>query len=164
MARKVAYYGIFTALAIILSYLERIIPVPIPIPGIKLGLANLVVLLFLYYSGEKEAFAVSIIRIIIVGMLFSGVSGVIYSISGGILSLFVMIIAKRLKVFSIIGVSILGGVFHNLGQIIMASFIINNSKLFYYLPYLIISGEITGVLIGLSSHYVLLHLKHVKIV
>ncbi len=150
-AKRVAYIGMLVGLALVLSYVEAMVPLPVGIPGIKVGLANLVVMVALYTLDERKAVEISVLRIVLVGFSFGSFSSMIYSLAGGIASLFIMIIAKRLDWFSIKGVSILGGVFHNLGQIIVAMVVVENTKLIFYLPVLIISGTIAGIGIGIMS-------------
>lgn len=148
-AKKTAYYGMLVALAFVLSYIEVLIPFSIGIPGVKLGLANLVVLTAIYTLGTKEAFAISIIRIILVGFTFGNLSTMIYSLGGGLLSWLVMAICKKTKLLSTIGVSIAGGISHNIGQIIVATIVLENANLMYYFAILLITGTITGFLIGM---------------
>jgi heptaprenyl diphosphate synthase len=148
MTKRTALFGVLIAQAILMGYMERMIPLPIAVPGVKLGLSNVVVVLTLYIYGPKEAIYIGLIKSIVVASMFGGVSSVMYSLSGTTLSLFAMITFKKFKVFSEIGVSIIGGVFHNLGQIIMVSIIINNYRMFYYFPILIWSGIITGYIVG----------------
>lgn len=147
-SRIIALYGLFIALAFIFSYIESLIPIPFPVPGIKLGLANLVIIIAIYGIGAKEAFVLSMVRILLVGLTFRDPSTMIFSFAGGILSLLIMVIFMKLKLFSMIGVSILGGIAHNVGQIIVAIIYVNNTSLIYYLPLLMISGVIGGALIG----------------
>jgi len=149
IAKKVALYGMFVALAFIFSYIEVLIPFSIGIPGVKLGLANIVVLTALYSMGTKESFIISCIRIVLVGFTFGGMFSLLYSLAGGLLSWFVMSLCKKVNLFSIVGVSIAGGIAHNIGQIVVASLILENVSLGYYLPVLLIAGTITGVLIGI---------------
>lgn len=151
MSKKVAYYGIFITLALVASYVERLIPFNFGIPGIKLGLANLIILVVLYTMTWKDACYISFIRIILVGLLFGNLFAIIYSLSGGILSLFIMIMLKKTKQFSILGISVAGGVSHNIGQIIMAALVLENKNMLYYLPILLIFGVIAGVLIGIAA-------------
>lgn len=148
-SKKIALIGVFIALAFIFSYIEAIFPIQIPIPGIKIGLANLVVIVSLYLLGENTAFGLAILRIVLVGFTFGNMSTLIYSLAGGLLSYIVMLFAKRLNLFSCVGVSILGGVFHNIGQIIVAVLIIESSSLFAYLPILFLCGMIAGLIIGI---------------
>ena len=147
-SQKVAFLGIFTALAMILSYIEPLIPSFVAIPGIKLGLANIAVIVILYKIGWKEAFAVSIIRVILSSLLFTTVLSMLYSLAGAILSLFAMILLKKIKL-STITISVIGGVCHNIGQIAVAIFMTETAELVYYLPVLLITGTISGILIGL---------------
>lgn len=148
-AKKTAYYGMLVALAFVFSYIEVLIPFSIGIPGIKLGLANLVVLTALYTLGTKEAFAISVIRIILVGFTFGSLSTMIYSLGGGLLSWLVMVVCKKSKQLSTIGVSIAGGISHNVGQIIVATLVLENANLMYYFAILLITGTITGLIIGM---------------
>ncbi len=154
-AKKMAYFGMFVALAFIFSYVEAIFPISIAIPGIKLGLANIVVLIVLYAYGSKEAFAISIVRIILIALTFSNTFTMIYSLAGGLLSWATMSLFKRWDKFSIIGVSVVGGVSHNIGQLFVAALLIQTSSLIYYLPVLIIGGIVTGVIIGILSKSIL---------
>ena len=148
-SKKVATYGMLIALAFIFSYVEMLIPFHFGIPGMKLGLANIVVIAALYSMGYKEAVFLSILRIFLVGFTFGNMYGILYSLAGGIMSYLVMVICKRTKLFSIIGVSVAGGVSHNIGQILVAMWVLDTSTLVYYLPVLFISGAVTGVLIGI---------------
>lgn len=161
-AKNISYFGVFTALAVVMGYIERLIPIPVPIPGIKLGLANVIVIIVLYFMGKKQAFFISVVRILISALLFSGFAGFLYSFAGAFLSYFIMLVVKGRTGASIIGVSVLGGIFHNIGQIIMASIVVSNIKIFYYLPVLIFSGVITGIIVGIISKYTLTYLNKVK--
>lgn len=156
---KISTYGLLIALAFILSYIESLFPAFVPIPGIKLGLANLVVLVGLYTMGAKEAFVLSIIRIILVGITFGNMSTMIFSLAGGILSWLVMTALKQIKGFSQIGISVAGGVSHNIGQIIAAVFVTENLNIIYYLPFLLLSGLITGAVIGIVGAMIIKRIK-----
>jgi heptaprenyl diphosphate synthase len=158
--KNIATYGLLVALAFILSYLETLFPLPVPIPGIKLGLANLVVLIALYNMGAKEAFILSIVRIVMVGFSFGSLSTMLFSLAGGMLSWFMMTLFKKSKLFSLVGVSIIGGIAHNIGQIAMSIFIVENVNIIYYLPVLLISGVITGSLIGILGALIVKRLKN----
>lgn len=151
MAKKLAHMSVFTAFAIILSYIEMLIPFNFGIPGVKLGLANLAVVLALYYLGTKEALFINVVRIIIVGLLFGNAFSILFSLSGGMISFVFMFICKKLKLFSIISVSAVGGVFHNVGQLIVAAFVVSTYSIMYYVPILIITGLITGIVIGIVA-------------
>lgn len=159
MAKKTAYMGMLTALAFVFSYIEFLLPINLGVPGVKLGLANLVVIVALYLLDMRWACTLSLVRILLVGLTFGNPASMIYSLAGGILSLVIMIIAKKGKVFSVMGVSILGGVFHNIGQIGVAIVVMETTSLLYYLPVLVLSGTIAGVLIGILSAILIRHLK-----
>ncbi len=155
MKNKIAYLGIYITLALMFSYLELLIPIRFPIPGIKLGLANLVVVILSQQVGWREASFISVIRVIVSGFLFSNLASIVYSLAGCILSIVVMYFMDKSKKFSIVGVSIGGGVFHNLGQLIVAMLVLENISLFYYFPFLLIAGVLTGCTIGIVSREVL---------
>jgi len=161
MTKKIAFLGIFAALAIIIAYIERLFPLPIPIPGVKPGFANAIVIITLYTMGAKTALGISALRIVVSGLLFGSVFGMAYALAGGLLSFAVMVIAKRANIFGVVGVSIFGGVFHNMGQIAMAAVIVQNARLFYYAPMLIISGVITGIGVGYAAGLALSHVQHI---
>lgn len=150
MAKKISKIAVFTALAIIFSYVEAILPFNFGIPGVKLGISNIVTVTALYYFGVKEAVGITFIRVFIIGLLFGNIMSLVYSLSGTFLSLCAMVIFKKLKL-SVIGVSALGGVFHNIGQLIAAVIMLESCALIYYYPVLFISGLVTGFLIGLAS-------------
>ena len=161
MKTRVAYFGVFTALALIFSYVELLIPVNFGIPGAKLGLANLVIVIVLYKTDWKEALLLSVVRIILAGFLFGNLFGILYSLAGGILSLAVMALLKRTGAFSVIGVSMAGGVSHNVGQLIMAMLVVETYAVGYYLPVLLIAGLITGTVIGIAGREMLKRLDRV---
>lgn len=150
LSKKIATTAVFTALALIFSYIEAVLPLNLGIPGVKLGIANIVIVAALYQLGIKEAVGISIIRVFIIGLLFGNIVSLIYSLSGAVLSLAGMILCKKLKL-SVIGVSAIGGTLHNIGQLIAAAVMLRSSALVYYLPVLLIAGLITGILIGLVS-------------
>lgn len=159
MAKKVSLYGILVSLAFIASYIEVLIPFNFHIPGMKLGLANIAVLVALYTGGTKAGITVSIIRIILVGLTFGNPYSAIYGLSGGVLSLAVMIFLKRTDFFGMMGVSMAGGVAHNIGQLACAMILLKLPAVFTYLSYLILVGTITGALIGIIDEEVLKRLK-----
>ncbi|HIR60618.1 MAG TPA: Gx transporter family protein [Candidatus Faecivivens stercoravium] len=148
-ARRVALYGMLTALAFILSYVESLVPVTLGIPGVKLGLANLVVVIALYTLDLKGAFVISVVRIVLSGLTFGGLLSMLYSLAGGLFSFAVMAILSRKKVFGTVGVSVCGGVAHNIGQLLVAMAVLETESVWYYFPVLLISGSVAGVLIGL---------------
>lgn len=150
MAKRISVIAVFTALALIFSYIEAIIPFNLGVPGVKLGIANIVVVCALYIFGVKEAAGISLIRVFVIGLLFGNAVSLIYSLSGAVLSIAVMIICKKLKL-SVIGVSAMGGIFHNVGQLSAAALILNSSAVMYYYPVLFISGIVTGIIIGIVS-------------
>lgn len=155
MKNRVAYFGVFTALALIFSYVETLIPINFGIPGVKLGLANLIIVIILYQTGWKEALLLSVVRIVLAGFLFGSLFSILYSLAGGLLSLAVMAFTKRYKGFSVMGVSIAGGVSHNVGQLAVAMLVVSTWQIGYYLPVLLIAGLLTGALIGFVSREML---------
>lgn len=157
--KKTAYLGLFAAMAIICGYVESLIPFFTGIPGIKLGLANLAVLFILIKYSWKEAALVSIVRIFVIGFLFGNLFSILYSLAGAALSLMIMTLMKKKTDFSIVGISITGGVSHNIGQLIIAVLIVENTSLLYYAPALLISGVATGLVIGILTKEVLRRIK-----
>lgn len=158
----VAYYGILAALAAVLSYIDRLIPLPVPIPGVKLGLANVVVLMALYIMGGKHAAGISLIRLLLAAAMFSGVAGFLYSAAGAALSLGAMAAVKKIPSVGVCGVSIAGGIFHNIGQIAAACLVVKNIGLMAYLPALLISGTITGIATGTAAAACIPHIAHIN--
>ena len=152
-AKRIAFYGMMVALAFTFSYLESLIPFNFGIPGVKLGLANLVVLVALYVMKPGEAFTIALIRILLAGLTFGNAYSLAYSLCGGILSFIVMYFARKTKL-SVIGVSMLGGICHNIGQIAVAA-VLMTDKIVYYLPVLLIAGLITGLLLGIVSKLII---------
>lgn len=161
MKSKAAYFGVFTALALIFSYVELLIPIQFGVPGMKLGLANLVIVIFLYKRNAKEAMLLSVVRILLAGLMFSNLFSILYSLAGGILSLIVMAVLKKLETFSVIGVSIAGGIAHNMGQLLIAMVVVETYRIGYYFPILLITGMVTGMLIGVISNEVLKRTIHI---
>ena len=159
MSKKVAFYGVFAALAILMGYVESLFPPPVPVQGVKLGLANVIVLIALYFMGAKAALGINVIRVVISALLFSGFSGFLYSIAGAGVSFIIMVLAKKIKSSGVIGVSVLGGVAHNIAQIGVAAAVLNTPGLFYYLPVLIISGVVMGLITGIAARYCLNHIE-----
>ncbi|MGL6105148.1 Gx transporter family protein [Romboutsia sp.] len=163
--RKMIYMGLLVSMALILSLIERMIPVPFIAPGAKLGLANLVIIISVYtLDNYKESFTVLILRIVLSTLLGSSVSMLLYSISGGLLSFIITILVKELggKYVSIIGVSTSAAVFHNIGQLFAASLILDNFGVFLYMPILSIAGIGTGIFVGLSANYILEHFQRLN--
>lgn len=158
MAKKTALMGMCIALALVLGWLESLVPVVPPVSGIKLGLANLVSIFLLYRMGYKEASVVALLRVLLAGILFGNFSMMLYSLAGAFLSILLMSILKATAKFSLVSVSIAGGIAHNLGQLIVAAIIVENGVLFYYLPVLILAGAISGALIGLLGAFLVKHI------
>ena len=151
--RKVARMGLLLALSMILSYVETLIPAFVAVPGVKIGLANIVI-------GDMEAISLSLIRVLLSSLLFGSVLSLLYSFSGALLSLVGMVLMKKVKIFSTTVVSVTGGVLHNLGQILVACLVLETDVLLYYLPVLILSGTITGAVIGIIASLVIKRLEN----
>ena len=149
--KSIALLGICAAIAMVLSYIESLIPLSFAVPGIKLGLANIAVIFALYKLGAKEAGAVSLVRIAWMAILFGNVMTLAYSVAGAALSLTAMILLKRWDRFSTVGVSVIGGILHNTGQILVAMLIMETAQIVYYLPILCVSGIAAGVAVGIVS-------------
>ena len=148
---KVAFLGMFAAFAMILSFIESQIPSFVAIPGIKLGLPNIAIIIILYKFGTKEAITVSIVRVLLTSLLFGSILSMLYSIAGAVLSLTAMVLLKKINKLSTVTVSVVGGVCHNIGQITVACLVTETAQLLYYLPVLIISGVVSGVIIGMIA-------------
>lgn len=153
--KKIAEMGMFVALAFILSYVESLLPVTAGIPGMKLGLSNLVVMVALYRLSVRTAFGIALLRILLVGFTFGNLSGMIYSMAGGFFSFAVMALLKKTGKFSVYGVSMAGGVSHNVGQIAVACIVLRTKMLVYYMPFLLVSGVAAGMAVGFVSGLVL---------
>ena len=148
--KRLVLLAMLTAVAMILSYVESLLP-SVGIPGVKMGLANIAVLFALFRFGWKEAAALSLVRVVLVSLLFGSVGAMLYSLAGAVLSLAVMALLRRIDRFSTVGVSVAGGVAHNAGQILMAMLILQTKQLLGYLPVLAVSGIAGGVLTGLVA-------------
>ena len=161
--KKIALLGIMTAVALILAYLEAILP-PLwsAVPGVKMGLPNLVIIFVLYRFGFKEAVAVSAIRLFTVSLLFGNVMTLAYSAAGAVLSLILMVLLKKIDNFSTVGVSVAGAVSHNLGQILVAVFLFDTVQLGYYMIILAITGSIAGVFIGIGANLLIKRTQSIK--
>ena len=153
-AKRIANMAMLVALAIIFSYVEFMIPINLGIPGIKLGLANLVIVIALYTLKLSDVWIISILRILIIGFMFGSGMSIIYSLAGAIVSLIVMMLVKKINGFSIIG-----AVCHNLGQIAVAMIVVETTSILYYVPALLVAGLITGAIIGIISKRVLVAIK-----
>ncbi len=159
MAKKAAYYGVILALAMICSYIEMLIPLNIGIPGAKLGLANIAALYIIYKNGYLPALAINTSRILLTTLLFGNVMTFFYSLVGGTLAVTVMFLISKSKWFSPVGSSIAGAVFHNLGQILVAVFVIGSKAVLYLIPMMTLVAVITGLLIGIAACYLLKRIK-----
>lgn len=160
MTKRLSILALFTAFAIVLSYIESLIPV-VGIPGVKLGLANFAVVLVMYLLGYKEAIVINIIRIVIVGAMFGNLFSILFSLAGALISFIAMAVLKMTKHFSIVSVAVIGGVFHNIGQFVVAAFVVETFNIAVYVPILIISGIITGLLIGVLSQIIYSRIKNI---
>ena len=147
-------YGMLIALAFVFSYVDAMIPLPVFVPGMKLGLANLVSVAGLYSVGLAGTALVAMVRIVLVGFTFGNTFSKLYGLAGGTASMAVMILARKSGWFSPVGVSILGGIFHNAGQLIIAAFVVRTTGVFVYFPALLASGVVTGTVIGLLGGWI----------
>jgi len=160
--KQISEYGLLIALAMVLSYVEFLIPFSVAVPGVKLGLANIVVVFALYKLGKVEAFVISILRVLLMTFMFGNAFALIYSLSGAILSFAVMLLLLKTGRFSPVGVGIGGGVSHNIGQILCAMALLETKQIIYYLPVLFISGTIAGIAIGVISGILIERIKQKK--
>lgn len=161
MKNRVAYFGVFTALALIFSYIETLVPISFGIPGVKLGLANLIIVIALYKIPLREVYVLSIVRVLLSGVLFGNYFSIAYSLAGGLLSLTVMALLKKAGGFSVIGISIAGSVCHNIGQLVVAMIVVETFAMSYYMPVLLVAGLITGFLIGVVADQVLRRISNI---
>lgn len=155
------YYSLFTTVALLIGYVEILVNLPIFIPGMKLGLGNILIIVIIYLLDIRGAIAVSFLKIFLTSLLFSGFGSFMYSLGGGIFSLIVMWICKKSNLFSVIGVSIMGGIFHNIGQLLVAVILIENLNLMYYGVLLIIFGTISGIIVGIVGNIMIIRLRGV---
>ena len=162
MVYKTAYIGLFLAVALICSYIETLIPFSFGIPGVKLGLTNIVIVLMLYTVGTKESLLVSVLRIILAGFLFGNLFSILYSLAGGLLSFIVMALLKQTDKLGCVSVSVAGGISHNIGQILVAAVIVNNFNIMFYIPVLLIAGLLTGLLIGILAQELIVRLPKIQ--
>lgn len=149
--KMITAYGLLIALALVLSYVETLVPAFFAVPGMKLGLTNIVVVVALYKIDYKSGFIINVVRILLVALLFGNGASLMYSIAGGVLSYAVMALLKRFGQFSIVAVSAAGGIFHNVGQILMAMILLYTTAIGYYLAVLWFTGIITGIVIGIIA-------------
>ncbi len=153
--------GLLLATALILSYIESLIPFFFGVPGMKLGLPNMAIVMALYMFGWKKAIVINVFRIVISGFLFGNMYGILFSLSGAVISFIAMLIIKSTDRFSMTGTSIIGGVFHNIAQILVAAFVVKTSGIIYYMPVLIIAGVITGFINGTIASQVMTHIRRI---
>ena len=159
-AQRIALSGLLTSLMLVFGLIERQFPLTAAIPGVKLGLANSVLLYSLYMLGIKQSFILMLLKALMSWLIYTNMNAMFYSLGGGLLSLLAMIALSRISGVSIIGVSALGAVFFNVGQILVAVVMLNTPQLiFTYLPVLMVSGVVTGVLTGVVAQMVMKHLK-----
>lgn len=151
MWRRTAYMGMYLAVALILSYVESLIPISVGIPGVKLGLANLIVVIMLYLADWREALLISVLRIVLSGAMFGNLFGILYGLAGGLFSFLVMALLIKSDRFHVVTVSICGGVAHNMAQLVVAAFLVESYYVIYYMPVLLIAGMLTGTLVGIIS-------------
>jgi len=155
LKNNLAYNSLFLAAALVLSYIESLIPIVYPVPGMKLGLPNMAIVMLLYMGYTRSAFIVDILRIVISGFMFGSLFGILFSISGAVFSFAIMYFIKKIDVFSIIGTSVCGGIIHNMAQLIVAMFVVKISGIVYYLPLLVLGGMITGFINGFIASRVI---------
>lgn len=158
---KTAYMGLLAALALILSYVENLISFQPGIPGVKIGLANLAVLICLYLFSWKEAMILTVVKAVVSGFLFGNLFMISYSLSGALISALTMILLKKSGLFHVPAVSAAGGVMHNMGQLLVALFVVETYSVVYYMPVLIFSGLLTGIVIGMAASLVLPYIKNI---
>ena len=157
--KRVTTCALLAALALIFSYIESLIPIAAGVPGIKIGLANIVVVLALYYMGPREALLINLVRIALAALLFGSLFSGLYALCGGIFSLLVMVLLKKTGAFSLTGVSMAGGAAHNLAQVAVAALIVRTPQIFMYFPVLLIAGMAAGIFNGIVCNLVLRKLK-----
>lgn len=158
--KRLTLLGLSVALAMILSYVEFLLPPIISaVPGIKLGLTNVIILYVFFKSGELDAALVSAVRLFLSALLFGSFLTFLYSFAGALFSFLVMLALKKSKLFSTVGVSIGGGVFHNLGQIIMAIIVLGTREIGYYMIILTFTGTLSGFLIGILAAIMIKRVK-----
>lgn len=149
--KKIVQIGMLVAVAFVLSYVEALIPISLGVPGVKLGLPNLVIVLCLYECSPSQTVGISLTRVLLTGLTFGNLSMMLYSLAGSVLSLAVMLLLKKIGKFSVYGVSIAGGVSHNIGQIMVAMTVLQTGLMAYYLPFLLVAGCVAGAAIGVAG-------------
>ena len=163
-AKKISYIAILTTLALVISVAENFIPLAfIPIPGVKLGLANIVTLFALCFLGFKESFTVLILRTFLSGMFSGNITAFFFSLVGGACALCIMYLLLKSNKFSLAGVSIAGAAIHGIGQIFVACIMLNTISVIFYLPFLLFCALFTGAITGTISHFLFLHIKKLNV-
>ena len=157
--KKLVTLAVTISVAMILSFVESRIPAFVAIPGVKVGLANIAVIFALYKMGWREAIVVSVIRVLLVALLFGSVVSLAYSIAGALISLSLMILLRKIGIFTEVAVSVVGGITHNIGQILIAFLLLETNVVFYYLPFLLVSGVIAGIAVGVASALLIKRIK-----
>lgn len=162
---KLVFMALLVAQALVLGIIERMIPVPFICPGAKLGLANIVTVVALYYFSFAEILTIVVLRITLLAFFAGSLSSFLYSLSGGMLSFFVMYLLLKLfgDRIGTMGISVAGAVFHNIGQVVIASLVVQNFKMFFYFPVLLVTGIGTGIFVGLTAQLLLTHMKKIPI-
>ena len=158
---KITLMALVLAYALVLSYIEALFPFFFGVPGMKLGLPNMAIVLVLYIYGWREGLVINILRIVLSGFLFGSLFGILFSLSGAFFSFIIMSLFKKISLFDIRGVSVLGGVSHNIAQLLVAVFLVKTSGIIYYLPILLIAGSITGYLNGFIADKMILYLEKI---
>ncbi len=162
--KKTVFLGLAASVTLILSYVESLLPPLVAaVPGVKMGLPNIMIIFLLYRFGWREAAAVSLVRLLAVALLFGNVMTLAYSFAGALLSLILMTLFKKWGVFSMVGVSIIGGVTHNLGQILVAMLVMQTREIGYYMIVLAVTGTVAGILVGLAGMLTLKYTRHSNI-
>ena len=159
MTHRISMYAMYTALAFVFSYIESLIPLSIGIPGVKPGFANIVILLVVCSSGHiTDAYSIAVIRVVLTGLTYGNLSTMIYALAGTLLATTSRLISKNSGLLSTTGISIIGGIAHNMGQLIAAIIMLSTAGLIYYLPVLVISGLVTGMVTGIITDKCIKHL------
>lgn len=159
MKKTLPALAIFLTFALVCSYIESLIPIPFGVPGMKLGLTNVVIILLLYLIGPVEAISISLLRVLLIGFMFGNIYSICYSFAGGLLSFIAMFLLYKFSKFKMITISVVGGFMHNLGQMLLAIIFFDSLYLLYYLPILLITGVVTGGIIGLIAQAVYTRVK-----
>lgn len=158
-SKLISYVALFTACGILFGYIEFLVPLPIGIPGVKIGLSNIITVCSMYLMGPVVSLIILVLRVVLSGLLFGNLFGILYGLSGALISFLFMYFAKKINIFSVFGLSVLGGVMHNIAQLVVATILISQLKLIYYLPALLISGVLAGLAVGFLSRIIINRIK-----